>query len=281
MKMIGLQMQSTVELECVRDLYARPYSAVPFSIGADQIQSAMDAFLNFLSLPEDVKRHIDMKIAPRHRRGDLGYKSRVPEEDIYNDSKEFFHYHPVILNQYEDYIKTQPVLENFLAHAAPLWNVVYAVIRDVLSCFEKDFPGTLKKVFDTDSPHIVLRFLKYDFAVSGAYLAKPHFDAGSFTLAIAESCPGLRIGTNPEDLALVQHEDQKALFMISSNYRKIIDTDLLKPGWHDVVQLDSTHIGKPFSRWALVAFIDGVDVEALSRDETHKWFKAEGVEKVR
>lgn len=273
--MIGLQMRNTAELEHVRDLYARPYSVVPFSIGGDQIQSAMDAFLNFLALPEDVKHHIDMKIAPRHRRGDLGYKSRMPEDDIYNDSKEFFHFHPVILSQYADYIKTQPVLENFLTHASPLWNAVYDVVRGVLSCFEKDFPGTIKKVFDTDNPHIVLRFLKYDFAVSGIHLAKPHFDAGSFTLAIAESCPGLRIGTNPEDLTLVQHEDQEALFMISSNYRKIIDTDLLKPGWHDVVQLDSTHIGKPFSRWALVAFIDGVDVEALSRDETHKWFKVE------
>jgi hypothetical protein len=117
-----------------------------------------------------------------------------------------------------------------------------------------------------------LRFLRYSWSKSGKYLAKPHFDAGSFTLAIAESEPGLRIGSCPENLQLVAHKEKEAIFMLSSNFKKLMDTDQLSPGWHDVIQLNETIIGKPYARWAIVAFIDGHDVEALPRSETHKWY---------
>lgn len=272
-------MHNYKQTDVWEDLCKRAYTQVPFPMGKEQIQIVMGSFFEFLSLSDEVKRCMDMKIASKHRRGDLGYKHRFPEDDMYNDSKEFFHYHPVLMSHYGDYIKTQPIIQNFLIQAEPVWQAVYDVVKETLSCFETRFPNTLAKVFDTQVPHIILRFLKYDFATSGSYLAKPHFDAGSFTLAIAESSPGLRIGTNPDNLMAVEHEENKALFMVSSNYRKVIDTDLLNPGWHDVIQLDSNYVGKPFSRWALVAFIDGHDVEALSRSETHRWFKSESDEK--
>jgi hypothetical protein len=54
-----------------------------------------------------------------------------------------------------------------------------------------------------------------------------------------------------------------------------MDTAELSAGWHDVIQLNETLIGKPFARWAIVAFIEGHDVEALPRSETHKWYQAE------
>jgi hypothetical protein len=50
-----------------------------------------------------------------------------------------------------------------------------------------------------------------------------------------------------------------------------MNTDKLFPGWHDVIQLDETLIGKPFARWAIVVFIEAHGVEALPRTETHKW----------
>lgn len=255
----------------ISELYKKTYTNVAFPISQIQIENAMTAFFEFLELSQDKKEHISLKISPLHRRGELGFVHRNPEDNIYNDSKDFFHYHPVIEKQYVEFIEQSPVVKNFFKQAYPIWEAVYQSIKEILSIFEKDYPGTLDKIFKSDTPHILLRFLRYDYQKSGAYLAQPHFDSGSFTLGIAESSPGLRIGTHPEDLELVQHKQGNAVFMISSNFKKIINDDHLKPGWHDVIQLDTSKINQPFSRWAMVAFIDGHSVESLSRHETHKF----------
>jgi hypothetical protein len=253
----------------VRDYYVN----VPFPVGLSTIEAAVQAFFKFLKEPEDVKRHIDFTIAPLHRRGDVGYKHRDPSDHIYNDSKEFFHFHPALFDRYEAFLDQHPTVKDFVYKAKPIWDATYETVSQILQTFESNFPGIHNKIFDTDYVHIQLRFLKYDWQKSGAFLAKPHFDAGSFTLAIAESCPGLRIGSCPENLHPVDHKPDNAMFMLSSNFKKVIDGDkLFSPGWHDVIQVDNTLIGKPFARWAVVAFIEAHGVEALSRDETHKWY---------
>lgn len=248
------------------------YLNVPFPIKSDEIDSAVQAFFQFLEEPEDVKKHIDFTIAPLHRRGDVGYKHRDPSDHIYNDSKEFFHFHPALFEKYPEFLENHPVVSNFVKRAKPIWDATYQTVSNILKAFEPTFPGIHARIFDTDMVHVQLRFLKYDWQKSGALLAKPHFDAGSFTLAIAESCPGLRIGSCPENLRLVDHKPGNAMFMLSSNYRKVIDSEDYSPGWHDVIQMDKTCIGKPFARWAVVAFIEAHGVEALSRSETHKWY---------
>ena len=121
----------------------------------------------------------------------------------------------------------------------------------------------------------MLRFLKYNWQSSGKYLAKPHYDAGSFTLCLAESDPGLRIGRGPNDMKPVHHAENQAVFMLSSNFKKIMDGDSFSAGWHDVVQTNEDLIGKPYARWAIVAFIEAHDIEACSREETHKWYTAQ------
>jgi hypothetical protein len=256
-------------------LYGKPYIQVPFSIDQSQITQAITAFFDFLKLSEEIKNHIDFKISPLHRRGDIGFKHRDPDNDLYNDSKDFFHFHPLIFEKYKEFIQDNPIIDQFLKLALPLWKVTYDVVYEIINILEQDYPGTLSKIFDTYETHIILRFLKYNWGESGKYLAKPHFDSGSFTLAIAESGPGLRIGTHPNDLEIIHHQANKAIFMTSSNFHKVIDTDRLCPGWHDVIQLDEKKIGKSFSRWAIVAFIDGHNVESLSRSETHKWYLPE------
>jgi len=257
----------------IKDLYDKPYIHVPFSIGKLQIEKAVSAFFEFLNCPLDEKQHINLKISPLHRRGELGFTHRNPEDHIYNDSKDFFHYHPVIQEKYADFIDSNLIIKHFLEQAHPIWEAVYMCVKSILSKFENSHPGTLDKILDSQTPHIILRFLRYDYIKSSLYLAKPHFDSGSFTLAIAESNPGLRIGTNPQDLELVTHKENQAIFMIASNISKIIDNDNLKPGWHDVIQIDHSKIDQSFSRWAIVAFIDGHSVESLSRHETHKFFQ--------
>lgn len=257
----------------VNDIQTQFYAQVPFPLSGKEIDNAMEAFFTFLQEPDAVKSHLCLDIAPKHRRGDVGYQKRDPADHIYNDSKEFFHYHPALLNEYETFIRGNKALKEFMIQADSVWKAAYQVVHNILEEIEPSFPGSLAKVFDTDMPHFLLRFLKYEWQESGKYLAKPHFDAGSFTLAIAESCPGLRIGSHPEDLKLVKHHEGQGIFMLSSNFQKILPSNDLYPGWHDVIQLDETKIGKPFARWALVAFIDAYDVEALPRTETHKWYQ--------
>ena len=260
-----------------KTLKKQQYVQVPFPLERHILEEAMEAFFKFLKEPDPIKNCIDFTIAPKHRRGDVGFKHRDAENHIYDDSKDFFHFHPAIFDKYADFLNEHPVVHDFICKAQSIWDLAYKTTHQILQSFDNKFPGTSDKVFGskTEYVHLLLRFLKYDWQESGKYLAKPHFDAGSFTLAIAESCPGLRIGSCPEDLQLVTHKDQHALFMLSSNFKCILDTDDLSAGWHDVIQVDETIIGKPLARWAIVAFIEAQGVEALSRTETHKWYMGE------
>lgn len=259
--------------ETYKALKEQFYVGVPFPMERLMLEEAVQAFFKFLEESEAVKTHIDFSIAPQHRRGDVGYKHRNPNDHIYNDSKDFFHFHPALFEKHTDFLKKYPVVNDFMLKAKPIWDLAYQTIWTTLKAIEPNFPGLCAQVFDTEHAHILLRFLKYNWQNSGKYLAKPHFDAGSFTLAIAESGPGLRIGSCPENLKPVEHKAGEAIFMLSSNFRKVMDTDELAAGWHDVIQLDETKIGKPFARWAIVAFIEAHGVEALPRTETHKWYR--------
>lgn len=254
------------------------YLPVSFPIDRLVLEEAIQSFFRFLEEPDAIKTHIDFTIAPLHRRGDVGFKHRDPHDHLYNDSKDFFHFHPALFEKYRDFLHQNPVVNDFVCKAHPIWVQVYETLNDIFCLLEPRFPGICQKVFDTEHPHILLRFLRYDWQESTKYLAKPHFDAGSFTLAIAESCPGLRIGSGPDDLQLVEHQPEQAIFMLSSNFQKVMASHDLQAGWHDVIQLNESLVGQPFSRWAIVAFIDAHGVEALSRFETHKWYTGEPIE---
>lgn len=254
-----------------KSLREKCYVHIPFPADKSLIQEAISAFFKFLEEPDNIKNYIDFTIAPNHRRGDIGFKHRDPDDHMYNDSKDFFHYHPAIFEKHPDFVKENPVVRDFFLKAQPIWILAYKTVSSILKTFNSVYPEAYSKVFDTQNVHLMLRFLKYNWHQSGKYLAKPHYDAGSFTLAIAESCPGLRIGHNPETLKPVEHIEGQAVFMLSSNFKTVLNTNHLSAGWHDVIQTNETLIGTPFARWAIVAFIEAAGVTALPRTETHKW----------
>lgn len=261
----------------LKELQEQAYTTVPFPIERKELEEAMEGFMQYIELPDTIKSHINMTIAPAHRRGDVGYKRRNAKEDRYNDNKDFIHYHPAVLDQYAEFIAKHPVIASFFEKAQPIWQAANDVVEQSLEILDAKYPGSYDKVFTTDEHvHVLLRFLRYDWEAGGKYLAKPHFDAGSFTLPIAESCGGLRIGACPETLTPVEHASGSALFMLASNYKTVLPEDCgISPGWHDVIQVDESLIGKPFARWAIVAFVEAHGVEALTRTETHKWYKGE------
>lgn len=258
-----------------KQLTEKSYISVPFNVSRKSIDEAVEAFFQFLNLSNEIKSHINFTIAPNHRRGEVGFVHRSPEDDAYRDSKDFFHFHPAVFSRYPKFLQEQPIVNEFMEKAMPIWSYAYKTTFDLLKIFEQQYPDSVTKIFDAKEPHIILRFLKYDWSESGKYVAKPHFDAGSFTLAIAESKDGLRIGDSPDNLISVNHKDKRAIFMLSSNFKKVINSDVFKPAWHDVIQVENKYIGKPYARWAVVAFIEADGVEALSREETHKWYNEE------
>ena len=238
--------------DLVKSLKERYYVNVPFPLPPTAISDVIAAFFQFLEEPTEVKEFIDFTIAPRHRRGDVGFKHREPGDHIYNDNKDFFHFHPALFERYGSFLAKHPVVQDFMLKALPIWQLAYNTVGNILKTFEPYYPGSYAKVFDTQDAHFLLRFLKYNWQSSGKYLAKPHFDAGSFTFAIAESCQGLRIGSRPENLRPVEHCEGNALFMLSSNFKTVLSTDQFSAGWHDVIQLDDSLIGQPFARWPLL-----------------------------
>lgn len=248
------------------------YVGVPFPYDHQSLDEAMHSFLRFLALPADTKNRLQVSLSSKHRRGDLGFTYRQKSEgNTYNDQKSFFHYHPKFKQTYAKEIAADPILRDFIGWADKIWNAVYDTTGQVLKRLNRKYPGIYDKVLKTDTPHIILRFLRYDIRTPGKYLAKPHYDAGLMTLALAESGPGLRIGSCPEDLKPIAHHERQAVFFLGANIAQIVNPGFLKSGWHDVVQMGEKPKDNTYARWAIVAFIDGHDVEGAPEAATHKW----------
>jgi hypothetical protein len=248
------------------------YVVVPFPYDHKFLDGAMHSFFRFLTLPDSKKDQLKLSLSKKHRRGDLGFTYRQKSKGhTYNDQKSFFHYHPKLKQKYSKEIEADPVLKDFISRANKIWHAVYDATDQMLKRLDAKYPGVYDKVLKTDSPHIILRFLKYDIRTPGKYLAKPHYDAGSFTFALAESGPGLRIGSCPDDLKPIAHHDRQAVFFLGANIAQLITPDSLKPGWHDVVQMGEKPADNTYARWAIVAFIDGHDVGGAPEALTHKW----------
>ena len=259
-----------------QDLKKQYYCKVPFAISHEQIQDAVEAFMEFLKQPNNIKHHIHYKISDIHRRGDVGFIHRDPEDDIYNDSKDYFHYHDSIREQYADFLHAHPGVNNFIEKASPIWKAAQETAQNILKPFDADSPGLYERIFGAKLPHVILRFICYNWESAQKRLAKAHYDAGSFTLALAESERGLRIGIDEDSLTLVEHHPNEALFFLSKNFSKLINSTDYKPAWHDVIQLNDQIIGKPYARWSVVCFLDANDIEAESRESTHTCSVAAG-----
>lgn len=268
----GLSSPFPSSAEIYGGLEKHHYVTVPFPYDHHFLDESMQSFFRFLNLSPATKNRLRTSLSSKHRRGDLGFTYRQKSEGhTYNDQKSFFHYHPKLKEMHAKEIEADPVLKDFIERADKIWHAAYFATEKVLSRLESYYPGIQAKVLKTHTPHIVLRFLRYDIRTPGKYLAKPHYDAGSMTLALAESGPGLRIGSCPQDLQHIAHHDQEAVFFLGANIPQLINPGALKAGWHDVVQVGAKSHDNTYARWAIVAFIDGHDVEGAPEALTHKW----------
>ena len=247
-----------------KDLLEQNYSCIEFPVTPEQIRAAIAAYQEFLKLPMEIKSHISFTTNPNSRRGDVGYVERDPKDSVYNDRKRFFHYHDAIKSRYKEFLLQQPIVRRFVESASPIWQAAYNKGSELMEIFEHKYPGIHSRFFAADEPEILLRFLMYDWQHPNENLAKPHYDVGSFTIAIGESDKGLRIGRSPETLKLIEHSPGEAVFMLAKNFPELVDDNEFSPSWHDVVQVGET-TNKPHARWAIVCFFEASGMSAVGR----------------
>ena len=257
--------------EILRQIREKNYANLPVTIPESDIKVAMDDFFRFLDLPQDVKNKFWHMLDIKNHGSEVGYaRKSIENGDL--DEKEFFHFTPYS----EDAFRHRPEMDiqevrQFFASAKNILDQVTAIVDGLLEIFEAEYPGIKKKFLPGDMrPFFCLRFLKYDAAPKGEFLAKGHYDRGTMTLAIAESAPGLRIGRNEALLKPVDRSEGSVLFMPGFRLQDIVPPEQFPPAWHDVVQ-SSDHEFKPgAARWAMVFFADTVKQNHTDWAEVHK-----------
>lgn len=279
------------------------YAEVPTTIERGDVESAVEVFRDFLTLPESTKSSVSIPGPHGRGKGSLGYVERTPETDtgekaLGNDPehKEYFHYHPSVEATLPEVIQQAgPKAEQLIATLRALWVKMEAVAYQTIARLEAENAGNpryhgLTQRFFPDGitegrpglrhPKLTLRLMIYKKVDAEKLAANGHYDAGAFAFAVCESAPGLMVGeqavrdesgavTKPETLTPATRPDGTALFWPGTGYKNI-DPDI-GPTWHAVKQhtTDEVQLGEE-NRWVLVAFLNEYEErEAPSLAETH------------
>jgi hypothetical protein len=261
-----ITMPSFAELE--RQIYAQAHAVVPLPMTHAEFRRAIGIFIDFLKLPMPVKEALYFKVRPDDRGSEVGYK-RYRRDEGQTDNREYFHYHRLAEKRFGEPRAQVRELDELLRSMKAIYGSALRKLEEIIRTFDGRFPGIHEKFFATDRPgNFYLRFVKYDRARPGEFLAKGHYDRGSCTLALAESAPGLRMGTNDTDLREVVHREGEALFMPGLKFSQVTSEEFA-PTWHDVLQKGDDAFNEEIARWAIVLFADPADMPIVTFDEAH------------
>ena len=242
---------------------------IPFPVLRPDFNKAIDHFVHFLSLPMEKKREIFFKARQDERGAEVGYV-RYLRDYGHTDNREYFHYHHLAEERFSNLRTDIPELDELLKSMKFIYGETVKSLEEILVTLDKHFPGIHRNFFTEENGRgdFYLRFLKYDYAKPGEFLAKGHYDRGGCTLALAESAPGLRMGIDDEHMKEVEHLEGEALFMPALKFSTLTSNDF-PPTWHDVVQKgDDTYNGE-IARWAIVFFANPVNVPEITYEEAH------------
>ena len=252
------------------DWKQRHFAQVPaHGITSEYLKDAAQSFFAFLDLSEDRKAAISRSLPNEAHRIDIGYMRRRADNDPDAEEKMYFHYHPEV-----DEVFAQEILaagepaQKFLSYAKHVWDTTIEIAKDAIAEFDTAWPGTQQRFFPPDkTPHLVIRFLAYHVKGEGNFLARAHYDRGTFTIALGESAPGLRIGT-PQKLVEVEHKEGHVVVMPGTNFGTDIAPEV-EPAWHDVVQSKAAQLNTDTARWAIVGFFDIANSSYVPISLTH------------
>lgn len=261
-----------------QNIRRRNYHPLPISIPRRELQEAADIFLEFTNLPDSLKRQFHLHVVDDDPESMVGYVKRERERirgasgRHFHDQKEYFHYNRYAEEGFSHLIRQgNSSVISFFKHARRIYREAEKTIRTLIKEFDTEFPELYPQFFPRNvHPHFYLRFLKYHDSGKKKFLAKGHYDQGAYTLALAESAPGLRIGRNQKTLREVRHRDGQALFMPGLQLYRITSEDF-RPAWHDVVQKQASRYQKSGDtvRWAIVFFADTVTKQHTRWEDRH------------
>lgn len=255
--------------ELEQQIKERQFAEVPFTVSQGELSSAAEVFLAFLTLPQEVKDKFYFKLDKHLRKADVGYVRKNRDEGG-NDNKEYFHYHPRAQKEFKEHDEfLDRRVQDFFTYADKIHRAASNTMEETIRLLDTKFPGTYNRFFPEGiEPRFYLRFLKYETGKEGDFLAKSHYDAGTCTLAMAESSPGLRIGKTETSMKPVTHTEGTAIFMPAYSLQAVT-SDIFSPAWHEVVQLEEDKVSSGVARWAIVMFADQVDVVQPTPEQCH------------
>jgi len=164
-----------------------------------------------------------------------------------------------------------PAVKNFFRSVKQIYNESVRVLKTIIKVIDAHHSGIYDKVFLKNPDRLLcLRFVKYDLAGEGEFLAKAHYDRGFCALALAESSPGLRVGKDETSLEEVTRHGNTAIFMPAFTFNRDVGSDKFTPAWHDVVQKSEHTYSDKVARWAIILFADIHSDNSISYEDTHK-----------
>jgi hypothetical protein len=256
----------------IKSIKEKNYVEIPLSISNRELKEAADKFLAFLKLGQEIKNEFTVMVNDNDRGSHAGYIHKSKNKGD-SDNKEYFHYRGVtnkLLSDVIDKYKDNKIITDFLTSAQEVFKAGRESLRDVLKILDVKHPGIYEKIFSSEADKFqVIRFVKYNPEGIGNFLATPHYDRGSCSIAMSESASGLRAGRTEKDLDWVERDDNKAVFMPALTFNKDIGSEDFPPTWHDVVQKSDDVIDKNTARWAIIFFADVKPGENISFKEAH------------
>jgi len=239
------------------------YATANFPLNRE-LDEGFDHFTRVLELSPQFREELHFLLEKDISGTDVGFVRRLEKDG--HDNKEFFHYHPSFDERFKYLLGEVPVLDNFLQSARIIHDMVKVTAAQVFSALDDEIPGIYEQFFDCyelKEPNFFLRFLRYDVASQGNFIAKNHHDIGAFTIAIRESGPGLQIGTDDEDLQSVAYHPGSVLFF--KGLQPVEGAGAIsRPAWHGAVQE-----AEGGTRLAMVAFLDVLDRQPINRDHIY------------
>ncbi len=252
--------------ELRNEILTKGYHEVPFSVPRSAVELAIARYFDFLTLSDEEKNRwtIHLKRDENDRGSELGHWRRQSKTGFGYDDKEFFHYNAEFRNRFRNDPTAPPELTAFIDATEPIYQAAMSSIQSMLDIVGEKYPN----VADPYNELSVLRFLKYDRAPAGEFLARGHYDRGGCSLAIAESAPGLRIGHTERDLKEVTHQEGKAFFFPALFMDQKTNGEF-PPSWHDVVQKSENAFRPDTARWAIVFFATPNEPSYFDRELVH------------
>ena len=261
----------------VQEIKRDGFTSIPFMYKRNDFERAANRFLDFLELPLLTKSTFFAQTHPKDRGSTVGYVLRTgktisdtsTDEIIKLDNKEYVHYNEYF-EKYFGHLVNQPRVKEFIDEARTIYTLAKGTLYELLKEYEKEFPNIKEQFFaKRKPPRFYLRFLKYDNVGEDGTIAKPHYDRGALTLALAESSPGLRIGPKDKQVE-VKHQDGQALHFPGMGIEEATRKGYLPPAWHDVVQKNKEPIRPGVARWSIVFFADLINQPEYTYDEAHQ-----------